>query len=110
MDPVEKIEQARKKLSLGRNASLADIKTNYRRLIMENHPDRCPSPQKEAAAETSAELNRAYKTLLHYCEQFEFDFSEQEIRKNLPPEQMLYRRFSDDPVWGKWRNDERNRS
>ncbi len=102
MNPVEEIDLARKKLSLGKNASLTQVKANYRRLIMENHPDRCPADQKKAAAKASAELNRAYKILLQYCEQFEFDFSEQEVRRNLPPEQMLRSRFSDDPVWGKW--------
>jgi hypothetical protein len=60
----EVIDQARRALSLGDSANLADIKEAYRRLIQRLHPDRATV---QAGEGMSARLTEAYKTLTSYA-------------------------------------------
>jgi len=66
MPCFEVIDQARRALRLGASAKLMDIKSAYRRLIRQSHPDLSPAmPVEEGQA---AQLTIAYKTLMRYAE------------------------------------------
>lgn len=60
----EIIDQARRVLSLGDSANLADIKEAYRRLIQRHHPDHAALSLPGEGA--SARLTDAYRTLTSY--------------------------------------------
>ncbi len=62
----EAIDRARRALSLGERAGLAEIKSAYHRQIRQLHPDLTPAPRPESG--DAARLNDAYKTLLNYAE------------------------------------------
>jgi hypothetical protein len=61
----EAIDEARRTLSLGDSANLADIKEAYHRLIQRNHPDHAAVPL--AGEGVSGRLTDAYRTLTRYA-------------------------------------------
>jgi len=50
-------------LGVNRDASLDDIKQNYRKLALQYHPDRVPQEQKKEAEEKFKEISEAYAVL-----------------------------------------------
>lgn len=62
----EAVDRARRALSLGESAGLAEIKSAYRRQIRQVHPDVTAATPAEDGATTR--LTDAYKTLLNYAE------------------------------------------
>ena len=60
---TDELETARRVLGLGKSACLADIKSAYRRLLQEVHPDRNPDPD---AAERMKNLVAAQELLEEY--------------------------------------------
>ena len=100
MSKFDTINRARKTLGLPECASMAYIKANYRELLYRWHPDRCPQdPQK--AAEKTRQITEAYKTLIDYCNNYRYCFSEQTVKRHRSPGELWIERFGDDPVWGK---------
>jgi DnaJ-class molecular chaperone len=72
-------------LGLPECASIVHIKANYREQLYHWHPDRCPQdPQK--AAEMTRQITEAYKTLMDYCNNYKYCFSEQTVKRHRPPE------------------------
>jgi len=59
------VDRARRALHLGASAKLMDIKSAYRRLIRQNHPDRSAAASVDAGQ--AAQLTDAYKTLISYA-------------------------------------------
>jgi len=63
--PTDRLADAYAALGLAQNASVAEIKRAYRRLISQNHPDMLaarglPESMRSIAEERSREINRAY--------------------------------------------------
>ena len=78
------IDDARKILDLQKTASIEDVKNNYRRLLLEFHPDRHNnSPDKKIFEEKSKEINNAYKIIMNYCMKYpiSFDADKSRMRK-----------------------------
>jgi len=98
MNTYEKITAARRLLELPEQATLAEIKANYRRLIKKWHPDSCSDKGGDHVAMT-AKLNAAYRIVIAYCNQYRFSFSEDEIKKYLPTDEWWLERFGNDPLW-----------
>ncbi len=86
------IDEARKLLGLGREATLQEIKNAYRRLAHRYHPDKADGAGQENS-ETMKKLNLAYRLLLDYCANFKYSFDEEDVARNSQHEQD----------WGKWR-------
>lgn len=89
---ADEIDQARKLLGLGELASIAEIKTAYRHLCKQWHPDALDDD-----ATTSGkikDINAAYRLLLDYCETYRFSFSPEEV-ESFDPERWWSRRFGD---------------
>lgn len=100
MKTYQQITEARKLLELPEQASLAEIKANYRKLLRKHHPDGS-SKNKAERNEMTTRLTLAYKTIITYCNQYKFSFSKEEIQKYLPTEEWWFDRFGDDPLWSK---------
>ena len=66
------LETARQSLELGESASLAEIKTAYRRLLQENHPDRSAAP---GAADRMREIAGAYELLEEFTTNYRHSFA-----------------------------------
>ncbi len=77
-NPVALIQEALDIMGLPSMVSWKDIKERYRLLSKKYHPD------KGGDAAKMAELNRAYKILKTYIENYRFSFSEEEILKQFP--------------------------
>jgi len=59
------IDEARRRLSLPEHAGFGDVKSSYRRLSLENHPDK--SPGDDYASERFRQIDEAYRILEAYC-------------------------------------------
>jgi DnaJ-class molecular chaperone len=98
MDKYKEITTARKLLELPETASIKEIKANYRRLLAKWHPDKCTG-NKGKCTKMTREIISAYKTILDYCQYYQYSFSKETIKRHLPPEQWWIDRFGDDPLW-----------
>lgn len=97
------ITAARRLLGLPETATMASIKSNYRKLLTRWHPDKCLEDQ-EARTEMTRQIVSAYQTILDYCQQYQYSFSEEAVKKHLSPEEWWFEHFGDDPLWGKGSN------
>ncbi|MCG2675918.1 GvpL/GvpF family gas vesicle protein, partial [bacterium] len=70
----EEIEEARRRLGLGEEATLSEIKGAHRRLSQEFHPDK-GSEQKKFE-----KITKAYKLLLDYCEGERCSFKKEAVK------------------------------
>jgi preprotein translocase subunit Sec63 len=100
MKTFNKINEARKLLQLPEQATLAEVKTNYRNLIKKYHPDHCPDADRRCT-EMTIKLNKAYRIILSYCTHYRFSFAREEVQKYVPSEEWWLERFGRDPLWGK---------
>ena len=89
---ASEIDQARRLLGLGELASIGEIKTAYRQMCKQWHPD--VSEDEEAANLRMKDINAAYRLLLDYCEAYRFSFSPEEV-ESFDPERWWYQRFGD---------------
>jgi len=91
----KQIDKARKLLGLANEATLKEVKESYYRKAKEHHPDRCTNNKKIEQEREMAQINKAYKILLNYIEEYEFSFNKEDVEKN-DPEQNMIKRFSQD--------------
>ncbi len=73
------IQNALEELDLSVFVSLVEIKEKHRELAKKYHPDVCGDD-----GERFAKIEAAYKLLKGYIENYRFEFSEDEIRKQSP--------------------------
>jgi len=66
-------------LGLRDHATLKEIKHNYKELMKKWHPDRCEDQKK--ALQISSEINKAYETIMQYIQNYEYDLSEETLKK-----------------------------
>lgn len=78
LSPIEEIETALETLGLPKLITKADIKKQYRFLAQKHHPD------KGGDASRMEQINRSYKLLMKYIEDFRYTFDEDEIKKQYP--------------------------
>ena len=97
------IMAAKALLKLPDRASMADIKSSYRMLIKKWHPDKCNGNEgnDEECHEMARKITTAYNTIVAYCRQYWYAFTEEEVKRYLSPEQWWFERFGDDPLMGK---------
>ncbi len=100
MNKYEEITEAREILELPETATLASIKSNYRRLLSKWHPDKCEENRDECE-EMTRRIVSAYKAIMDYCLGYRFSFSEDTVKRHLSAEEWWFDRFGDDPLWGK---------
>jgi len=93
MTYTEKLLKAKSTLGLTERATLKEIKEKYYRLMKRWHPDTVSEDEKENATKMSYIINDAYETILNYCNEYEFDFSESEITRHLPVDEWWKNKF-----------------
>ncbi len=101
---MEGLSQARQTLDIPEKASINAIQEAFRAALKAWHPDTCREDMIICQQKTR-DIISAYKTILAYCNNYEIDFSQKGITKNLTPEEFMKRRFGNDPVWGNGRSD-----
>ena len=84
----DEIDEARKLFGLGEMAPLKEIKSAYRRLSHHLHPDKHGGAIEENN-EMMKKLNRAYKLLLDYCNDYKYSFRKEDVSKTYPFDEEL---------------------
>jgi hypothetical protein len=91
----EELKTAREQLGLPERATLAQIKTRYRSLVKETHPDTGAGSD----AEAFRRLHAAYRIVMAYAADYKINFTEEDFYEQ-NPEERLRKQFEDDPIWG----------
>jgi DnaJ-class molecular chaperone len=100
MMKYQDIFEAKELLNLPEQASMKEIKSNYKKLIRRWHPDKC-NDDSEKCDEMTKKIIDAYKTITLYCNQYKYSFVKEEVDKYLSGEDWWFERFGNDPLWGK---------
>lgn len=95
----EEIDQARKTLGLGEKADLTEIKQAHRRLAKEWHPDKRRKGDQAESHEKMKEINRAYKVIMKYIDNYRYDFIERKVSEDDAMARWKAQ-FGNDPTWG----------
>jgi DnaJ-class molecular chaperone len=93
MVDFDKIEEARRLLGLGEAATLKEIKRAYRTLAHHHHPDK-QGGDDSTESETMKRLNRAYKLLMDYCNEYKYSFKKEDVARTYPDEEY-FKTFKD---------------
>jgi len=99
MTKYRDILEARKTLNLPERASMQQIKSNYRKLMSQWHPDKCKENGDECQ-EMSRRITAAYEVIVVYCEHYEYSFAKEEVKRYISPEDWWSEKFGTDPLWG----------
>lgn len=102
----EEISAALRVLGLYDSATVKEMKSRYRELLREWHPDLCRENE-TVRSEKTIEIITAYKVIMEYCEQYRFSFTREEVEKYLSPEELWEKQFGKDPIWGNYQDDEK---
>ena len=78
---------------------MAEIKASYRRLLAEWHPDKCKEDP-DTCTEMTRKIISAYQKIMDYCDNYQYSFTDETIKRHLTPEEWWFERFGQDPVWG----------
>ena len=100
MYKFKQIDQSRKLLGIQEPVTIDEIKKNYRMLLHKWHPDKCKEDI-DKCIEMTKNLIKAYHTIIDYCENYKFSFSEEEVKKNFNNVDIWFDQFGNDPHWGK---------
>ena len=100
MDKVNfnEIDDARKILELGEDATLEEVKKTYRSLSKKWHPDKCKK-DKELCHEMMKKINKAYKLINKYIQGYKYSFKEEKVHEG-DIEQKWKKQFGSDHLWG----------
>jgi len=72
--------KAKTLLGLRETSTLREIKNKYKNLMKKWHPDKHHENQ-DKATQMSMQINEAYETILDYCNNYEYSFEEESIKK-----------------------------
>ena len=95
----EEINKARKILGLSDGATLKEIKDAYRYQSKKWHPDKCKKKDQKDCHEKMKEINKAYKTILRYVDDYRYSLTEEKVMEE-NPEERWKKQFGSDPLWG----------
>jgi len=84
----EAVYNALNVLNLPKKISINDIKKYYHKLSLKYHPDKCPD---KSCKEKMASVTKAYKLLMKFFENYEFDLSE--LKSEQEKDNNYQRRF-----------------
>jgi DnaJ-class molecular chaperone len=93
LSSFEKLIKAKTLLGLGEKASLIEIKNRYRTLMKKWHPDK-HKDDIDTATKMSSQINEAYETVLTYCNNYDYPFDEESLKKtSLSPQEWWEEKF-----------------
>lgn len=85
--------KAKTLLGLHDKATLPEIKSRYKSMMQQWHPDKHPDDPETAHA-MSTQINEAYATLLEYCEKYEYNLDENFLKEQtLTPQEWWAKKF-----------------
>lgn len=85
--------KAKTLLGLSDKATLWEIKTRYKTMMKQWHPDKHRDDPDTAHA-MSTKINEAYATLLEYCSTYEYNFDEEFLQtQTLTPQEWWTKKF-----------------
>jgi len=73
--------KAKSLLGLREKSSLKEIKNKYKNLMKKWHPDK-HKDDIEKATQMSMQINEAYKTIMDYCNNYEYPLDEESVKKS----------------------------
>jgi DnaJ-class molecular chaperone len=82
MSNFEQIDNARKTLGLGEDASMKEIREAFRNLSLKYHPDRCRGREKDSCKDIFKKISHAKDLLEAYCQNYRYSFREKDVNKN----------------------------
>jgi len=82
MTDFKQIDEARKLLGLGEYASLEEIKSAYKELVLKYHPDRCKGEKKKECEERFKKISHSRDVLMNYCAGYKYSFKENDAKRN----------------------------
>jgi preprotein translocase subunit Sec63 len=82
MADFEQINKARKILDLKEEATLDEIKNNYRKLALKYHPDKCKEEDRKKCEEKFKEITHANDILMRYCGGYRYSFKKKDVKRN----------------------------
>ena len=87
--------KAKTLLGLHDKASLSEIKSRYRALMQQHHPDQNPDTV-ETSTKLSAQINEAYKKIMEYIRHYEYSFDEESLQKRyFTPDEWWHNKFGE---------------
>ena len=95
----DKITRARRVLELPENATMEEIRGNYKRLLKKWHPDM--HNQLEKSHDMTKKIIWAYKIISDYCQKFRFPFAQEDVEKYISGNEWWFKRFGNDALWGR---------
>ncbi len=81
MYSFEQLIKAKTLLGLREKSSLKEIKLKYKNLMKKWHPDKHKNDV-EKATKMSMKINEAYEIILSYCNNYEYSFDEEKIKRS----------------------------
>ncbi|MDD2828835.1 MAG: J domain-containing protein [Sulfuricurvum sp.] len=89
----DKLIKAKTLLGLSDKATLSEIKTRYKSMMQQWHPDKHLEDPDTAHA-MSTQINEAYAIILEYCSSYEYNFEEEFLQtKTLTPQEWWTKKF-----------------
>jgi len=89
----DEIDEARNLLGLGEAATLKEVRSAYRRMASQYHPDKHTTADSNQYEETMKKLNRAYIVLTEYCREYKYTFTEKDVARTYPHDEYLRRYY-----------------
>jgi DnaJ-class molecular chaperone len=86
MANFDEIDEARRMLGLGEEATAKEIKNAYRKKAFAHHPDRHIDTDLTENTEIMKKLNWAYKLLTKYCNDYKYAFKQDDVARTYPQE------------------------
>lgn len=78
----KRIDEARKILGLGEEASIEEVKEAFRCLSLQYHPDRCKDKDKKHCEAMYKKITHARDVIIGYFESYRYSFKEKDVKKN----------------------------
>ena len=88
MIDFKQIDEARKVLGIEETATLKEIKSAYKTLVLQYHPDRCKEEKKKECEEMFKKISNANDILMEYCAGYKYSFKEEDVKKNTKDRQF----------------------
>ncbi len=85
--------KAKTLLGLRETSTIKEIKNKYKKLMNKWHPDKHVNDS-DKATQMSMQINEAYETIMNYCNNYEYSFDEESIKKTTySPSEWWHEKF-----------------
>lgn len=96
---AEGVRRAADRLGLGQTATREELRSAYRRMAAQHHPDRREPEARKEASERFAAIQQAYELLSRFMKAYRYSFRPEDIRRDQEGPLEDYRRRFGNPFW-----------